>query len=165
MSISRHSPNLDPLSRLGFPPCSTNSNQAILAIMTASSVDCAWLVDRLFATGSPHDLLLLDVRPIEKYAEGHVNGAINLTCSNLMLRRLKKGNLALSVLVNGDEAKAKFAARRKSHYVVLYDENSSSSELIDLIATKLRDESLNQIRILEGAPRASPRGNCSPFTL
>ena len=133
--------------------------------MTASSVDCAWLVDRLFATGSPHDLLLLDVRPIEKYAEGHVNGAINLTCSNLMLRRLKKGNLALSVLVNGDEAKAKFAARRKSHYVVLYDENSSSSELIDLIATKLRDESLNQIRILEGAPRASPRGNCSPFTL
>jgi rhodanese-related sulfurtransferase len=112
------------------------------------SVDVSWLVDHLLA-GS--ECLLVDVRPAHKFVQGHVDGAVNLTCSNLMMRRLRKGNLSLSVLVHGEDAKAKFEEKMKRRYVVLYDHDQGTSELLVLITKRLEHECSSQIKVLEGA--------------
>jgi dual specificity MAP kinase phosphatase len=110
-------------------------------------VDVSWLVDHLLA-GS--ECLLVDVRPAHKFVQGHVDGAVNLTCSNLMMRRLRKGNLSLSVLVHGEDAKAKFEEKMKRRYVVLYDHDQGTSELLVLITKRLEHECSSQIKVLEG---------------
>lgn len=71
------------------------------------------------------EVMLLDYRPTTSYNRSHIDGALNLTLPGLLLRRLRKGNVAFKCLIHGDEAKEKFARTCKNVPVVLYDENSS----------------------------------------
>lgn len=136
-----------PPTKSTVAPNLADSTFDLLAVGMGSSVEVTWLVDHLLA-GS--ECLLVDVRPAHKFVEGHVDGAINLTCSNLMMRRLKKGNLSLSVLVHGEDAKATFEEKKKRRYVVLYDHDNATSEMLVLITKRLEREGSSQVKILEG---------------
>ena len=96
-------------------------------------------------------LLLIDCRTVNEYAKGHIEGAISLFISSLMLRRLKKGNIPLKNFINSDIAKEKFEDRASYEKVVLYDEDTTdivSDGIIDVLAKKLMES--NTIVLLKG---------------
>lgn len=77
-------------------------------------------------------LLLIDCRPYSEYSKGHIEGAINISVpSQLMLRRLLKGNVPVNNFINSEISKQKFAERRRYEQIVVYDENSFSDNVND----------------------------------
>lgn len=102
-------------------------------------------------------VVLLDCRPQNDFVRSHIQGAINISLPNLMLRRLRKGNLKTSCLIQNNEAKETFNRLWKSHKIVIYDEcttdtNSNPSNVVDLLMKKLRQDGAN-VSCLAGAWR------------
>lgn len=102
-------------------------------------------------------VVLLDCRPQNDFVRSHIQGAINISLPNLMLRRLRKGNLKTSCLIQNNEAKETFNRLWKSHKIVIYDDcttdtNSNPSNVVDLLMKKLRQDGAN-VSCLEGAWR------------
>ncbi len=98
------------------------------------------------------NLLLIDCRPFSEYCQAHIEGAINLAISDLMLRRLKKGNMPLSNLLNSDAAKKKFSKRSEVERIVVCDsfsrkESLNNSVVLFLLSTLSED---NRVCLLEG---------------
>lgn len=90
-------------------------------------------------------LLLLDCRSCGDYSKSHIVGAVNVTLPSLMLKRLKKGTLNISCVIQNNEAKEKFNKNYKTHLLVLYDEcstdlNANPSGVLSLLVKKLKDD-------------------------
>lgn len=116
-------------------------------VMKMSAEFCSpeWLIDSL---RSGEKVLVLDCRPQNDFVRSHIQGAINISLPNLMLRRLRKGNLKTSCLIQNNEAKEAFNKLWKSHKIVIYDEcttdlNSNPSTVVDLLMKKLRQDGGN----------------------
>jgi len=71
--------------------------------------------------GTP--LLLVDVRPYSAFALSHIAGAINVRLSNILMRRLAQGKIAVEDLLN-DAHKAVFHRLADTVPVVVYDERA-----------------------------------------
>ena len=114
-----------------------------------TSEEASWLYYQLEHEA---DLLLIDCRPFAEYCKAHIEGAINLAISDLMLRRVKKGNMPLSNLTNSDASKEKFVKRAEFERIVIYDSNSKKDELnnnvVKFLLTKLSEGS--KVCFLEG---------------
>ncbi|GFR88912.1 dual specificity protein phosphatase [Elysia marginata] len=100
-------------------------------------------------------LLLIDCRSQSEYTRAHVRGAINISLPSLMLKRLKRGNLNISSVIQNNEAKERFTKSSKSASVVLYDEcstdlNSNPSAVINLLVKKLRQDGCRASFLLGG---------------
>lgn len=113
--------------------------------MSADLCSPEWLIDSL---RSGEKVLVLDCRPQNDFVRSHIQGAINISLPNLMLRRLRKGNLKTSCLIQNNEAKEAFNKLWKSHKIVIYDEcttdlNSNPSTVVDLLMKKLRQDGGN----------------------
>ncbi|XP_061178943.1 dual specificity protein phosphatase 7-like [Saccostrea echinata] len=126
-------------------------------VMKMSGEFCSpeWLRESLRAG---EKVLLMDCRPQNDYVRSHIKGAINVTLPNLMLRRLKKGNLKISCLIQNNEAKETFNRLWKTHKIVIYDEcttdsNSNPSSVVDLLMKKLRQDGANVSCLTGGFPQ------------
>ncbi|KAM4563171.1 dual specificity protein phosphatase 7-like [Odontesthes bonariensis] len=82
-----------------------------------------WLQLELESGGT--SLLLLDCRSHELHESSHIETAINLGMTGLMLRRFKKGNIPIQTIISKKEDKEKFLRRCKTDTVVLYDESTA----------------------------------------
>ena len=107
---------------------------------------------------SDRSLLLIDCRSQSEYSRAHVRGAINITLPSLMLKRLKRGNLNISSVIQNNEAKERFTKSSKSASVVLYDEcstdlNSNPSAVINLLVKKLRQDGCRASFLLGKLPQ------------
>ncbi|MED6287425.1 Dual specificity protein phosphatase 7 [Characodon lateralis] len=104
-----------------------------------------WLQLELETGGT--SLLLLDCRSHELYESSHIETAINLAMTGLMLRRFKKGNIPIQTVIPKHEDKEKFLRRCKTDTVVLYDESSADwqdsgfpATVLFLLLNKLRED-------------------------
>lgn len=112
------------------------------------SKSAEWLQLEL-ETGGAAGLLVLDCRSHELYESSHVETAINMAVTGLMLRRFRKGNIPVQTVIPKHEDKEKFARRCKTDTVLLYDESSaewpdggssSPTTILFLLLKKLRDD-------------------------
>lgn len=112
------------------------------------SKSAEWLQLEL-ETGGASGLLVLDCRSHELYESSHVETAINMAVTGLMLRRFRKGNIPVQTIIPKHEDKEKFLRRCKTDTVVLYDESgadwqdggsSSLTTVLSLLLKKLRDD-------------------------
>ncbi|XP_060083321.1 dual specificity protein phosphatase 7-like [Ylistrum balloti] len=122
--------------------------------MSGDFVSPDGLVDLFGSSESP---LLLDCRSQADFTRSHIKGAINITLPSLMLRRLKKGNLKLSCVIQNNEAKDKFNKLWKSRNVVLYDDcstdpNSNPSSIVELLLRKLKQDGAKTSILTGGFP-------------
>lgn len=99
------------------------------------------------------ELLLIDCRPFTDYSKAHIEGAINLAISDLMLRRLKKGNMPLANLINSDTSKEKFQRRGEVERIVICDldsrKDSLDNNILKFLLAKLSE--VNRVCFLEGS--------------
>lgn len=113
------------------------------------SEEATWLYYELQQEAN---FLIIDCRPFTEYSRAHIKGAINLAISDLMLRRLKKGNMPLTNLMNSDTSKDKFERRAQFERIVVYDSDSRKETLdnnvIKFLLNKLCDG--NRVCFLEG---------------
>ena len=88
-------------------------------------VDPAWL-----ASANPNQILLLDARTAEEYANGYIQESVHICCVGVVLRRLRNGSLKVDSLLNCDEDKQKYHTAKQSEglCVVVYDQNSTSAD-------------------------------------
>eukprot|EP00794_Sanderia_malayensis_P006175 gene6175-6888_t len=98
------------------------------------------------------EILIIDCRPFAEYCKAHIEGAINLAISDLMLRRLKKGNMPISNLLNSDVSKKKFSRRSEVERIVICDSYSCkekiNNDVILFLLSKLCEE--NRVCLLQG---------------
>lgn len=90
-------------------------------------------------------VILLDCRPQVDFCRAHIRGAINVTLPTLMIKRLKRGSLNVTSVIQNNEAKERFTKLCKSHVIVLYDDcstdlNANPSSVLTLLVKKLRQD-------------------------
>jgi dual specificity MAP kinase phosphatase len=93
-------------------------------------------------------VLILDCRSQSDYARCHIRPAINISLPSLMQKRLKRGNLNISSVIQNNEAKERFSRAYLTHQIVLYDEcstdlNANPSAVLALLVKKLRQDGCN----------------------
>ncbi|XP_017265143.1 dual specificity protein phosphatase 7 [Kryptolebias marmoratus] len=112
------------------------------------SKSAEWLRLELESRGASGPLVL-DCRSHELYESSHVETAINMAVTGLMLRRFRKGNIPVQTIIPKHEDKEKFMRRCKTDTVVLYDESSADwqdggpcppTTILFLLLKKLRDD-------------------------
>jgi protein-tyrosine phosphatase len=88
-------------------------------------VDPAWL-----ASANPSQILLLDARAVDEYADGYIRESVHICCVGVVLRRLRNGSLKVESLLNCPEDKQKYEVAKASEAVcvVVYDQNSTNAE-------------------------------------
>ena len=94
----------------------------------------------LLETGNS-GVLLLDCRGPNEFNTSHIQGSLHVLIPNLLLRRLKKGNLTVASVV-ATEVRDSFLSRWQRELVVLYDDSSCGKDLcpnseISLLIQKL----------------------------
>ena len=122
----------------------------MISLSKVSGEDPNWLFAQYQQGAS---LLVIDCRPFTDYSKAHIEGAINISVSSLMLRRLKKGNVPIKNFINSDRAKEKYHTRGQVEKIILYDEDStfenfSENLVLDFLQAKLSED--NSIAILSG---------------
>lgn len=110
--------------------------------MMGENATALWLAQRL---DSGEEVLVLDCRTPEEFDASHIEGAIHVTIPTLMMRRLKKGNLAIASVIGCSEGKERFKSKCRTQAVVCYDEGTSDLEanptsVVSLLVKRLRDE-------------------------
>ncbi|XP_066565949.1 dual specificity protein phosphatase 7 [Amia ocellicauda] len=93
--------------------------------MEALARSPAWLCAEL-DSGPQARVLVLDCRPREHYEEGRVAGAISVAIPSILLRRLKRGQLAMPSLIRCPQERQGFASRCATHAILLYDEGQEA---------------------------------------
>lgn len=104
------------------------------------------------------NILILDVRDVQKFNEGSIVSAINVFCCGaLILRRLKKGNTSVESLLSCEEDKQKFNTARDNETVkvVVYDQDSTDStavkaDSLSAILLKKLSREVKNVCFLEG---------------
>ena len=129
---------------------STVETQSMPVASTKESIACmsppslAELMER-----KPDELLLIDCRNFIDYNSNHILGALNISCTNrIMRRRLVDGKVTINDLVSGgDEAKKLYKEKEDGNTtMVLYDENAinvaslSNDHSLKLLANKLHSQ-------------------------
>lgn len=96
------------------------------------TVAAEWLAQRV--SDYPSQVLLLDARTADLYGRGCISGAVHTYCNGMILRRLRNGGLKIESLLNVEEDKSKYALAKESERlcVVIYDQNSSTTEQLAL---------------------------------
>eukprot|EP00795_Rhopilema_esculentum_P002428 gene2428-18082_t len=116
---------------------------------TCTSEEPSWLYCQL---DQGANLLIIDCRPFSEYCQAHIEGAINLQISDLVLRRLRKGNISLSTLLNSDASKEKFQRRAQFERIIICDSNSKRDNLqnnvLKFLISKLSEDC--RVCFLEG---------------
>lgn len=110
--------------------------------MMGENATALWLAQHL---DGGEDVLVLDCRSPEDFDASHIAGAIHVTIPTLMMRRLKKGNLAIASVIGCSEGKERFKSKCRTQAVVCYDENTSDVEVnptsvVSLLVKRLSDE-------------------------
>ena len=127
---------------------STSNDLEVRPVNMVLSEDPSWLYSQMEQDAK---LLLIDCRPFSEYCQAHIEGAINLAISDLMLRRLKKGNMPLSNLCS-DASKKKFSLRSGVERIVICDSDSQKGDLrnavVNFLLSKLSED--NRVCFLEG---------------
>ncbi|KAK2187551.1 hypothetical protein NP493_162g05020 [Ridgeia piscesae] len=88
-----------------------------------------WLSEQLECGRESPGVLLLDCRAPNDYNASHVVGALHVAIPPLLLRRLKKGNLAVSTVISGNEGRDQFALRCRDETLIVYDDSSSETNV------------------------------------
>ena len=91
------------------------------------AVSASWLAQRV----AQENVVLLDVRSSDAFnSQGYIAGAINVSCTGILLRRLKKGNISVESLLNDKEDKRKYETSKQSESVpvVVCDCSSASTD-------------------------------------
>ncbi|XP_059138786.1 dual specificity protein phosphatase 7-like [Physella acuta] len=101
------------------------------------------------------NVIIIDCRPQSEFARAHVRGSINITLPTLMLKRLKRGNLNVSSIIQNNEAKERFSKYSKTASIILYDDcstelNANPSSVINLLVKKLRQDGCRSSFLLGG---------------
>ncbi|CAL1526254.1 unnamed protein product [Lymnaea stagnalis] len=101
------------------------------------------------------NVLIIDCRSQSDYSRSYVRGAINITLPSLMLKRLKRGNLNISSVIQNNEAKERFSKYSKTATIILYDDcstdlNANPSSVINLLVKKLRQDGCRASFLLGG---------------
>ena len=136
-------------ARRGINPSSLKY-KLIMGSSKYNGEDPQWLFAQ-YQNGS--NLLLVDCRPLGDYSKAHIEGAINISIPALMLRRLKKGNMALKNFINSKPAVEKYDMRFTAERVVLYDDNSYADSFTENPTLQYLQEKLgedNFVTILNG---------------
>ncbi|XP_076468613.1 dual specificity protein phosphatase 6-like [Babylonia areolata] len=113
--------------------------------------DCCFSPERLLdeirgGSGSGNStVVIVDCRPQADFVKAHIRQAINISLPSLMQKRLKRGSLNLSTVIQNNEAKERFSRCCKSQQVVMYDECTTDlaanpSSVLSLLVKKLRQD-------------------------
>jgi len=99
-------------------------------------------------------VLILDCRSQSDFQNGHIQGAMHVNLPPLLLRRLKKGSLAVATAVQGNDMKEKFSSECNYKEVIVYeaescDINANCNNLLPLIHQKLVQENC-KVKLLSG---------------
>ena len=118
-------------------PCLDNENFIMTVFLGPE-----WIAQEL---RNDIEMLVLDVRSHSDFQASHIRGAINVSIPTLMLRRLKKGNLTVSSVIQSNEGKEKFNQMSKTHTIVVYDDcttdtNTNPTSVLNLLSRKLRED-------------------------
>lgn len=123
--------------------------------MSCDSPDCCSperLRDEIRSNGK---IIVLDCRSQVDYSRSHIRPAINISLPSLMQKRLKRGNLNISSVIQNNEAKERFSRAYLTHQIVLYDDcstdlNANPSAVITLLVKKLRQDGCNVAFLIGG---------------
>lgn len=104
--------------------------------MICEEKSSAWLSNQLLRCSD--QLLVVDVRQRGEFDRGHIVGAINLSCtSELILRRVKRGNFSLDRLLHTETEKARFALSGESTVIVYDSVPSPQGEIMSVLCNRL----------------------------
>lgn len=124
----------------------------IESFLNMDEVTSEWLTNGL----KLDTVLVLDCRSQQDFLNGHIEGSMNVNLPPLLLRRLKKGNLAVSAAVQGNAMKDRFNSECNYKDIVIYESessdvnsNSSTSNLLTLLHEKLVKENY-KVKVLAG---------------
>lgn len=102
---------------------STNSN--VNAVFSARTMQTQELASRMHKSRT---VLVLDCRPFVSYNIAHIQGAINVNCSDRFnRRRLQQGKASIVDLVSSKEGKDMFK-KRSSKEIVIYDDHTKDAQ-------------------------------------
>lgn len=109
-----------------------------------------WLIDGL----KRDTVLILDCRSQKDFQDGHIANAMNVNLPPLLMRRLKKGNMAASSAIQDNSMKDKFTSECNYKDIVMYecmacDVNANNSTLLSMLYEKLMKE-LCRVKVLSG---------------
>ena len=71
---------------------------------------------------------LIDIRPRSEFNSNHINSAVNIHCSPLLIRRFQRGRKAIENMFMSDEVKRKLQ-RDTCQIVILYDADSYEGKI------------------------------------
>lgn len=123
----------------------------IESLLKMDEASAEWLVNGL----KLETVLVLDCRSQQDYQNGHVEGSMNVNLPPLLMRRLKKGNLAISAAIQDCEMKERFSSECNYKDIVMYEYASTdlnantSSGLLTLLHNKLVKENY-KVKVLAG---------------
>ena len=105
-------------------------------------ISADWLREQISVGKKP---LLLDCRSQADFRDLHIEDAISVApmTTSLIWRRLRKGSLSITSVIQSNEGKEKFNRRCQSHTIVLYDDSTldtKPNQMIMLLHKKLEDE-------------------------
>lgn len=72
--------------------------------------------------------LLFDIRGMSAYNASHLPGALSASCSGMLQRRLQKGSLGVSDLINKNNRPLFARCKRDGVAMVVYDQSTSSTD-------------------------------------
>lgn len=99
-----------------------------------------------------NDLIVIDVRPYSAFALSHILHAVNVRLSNILMRRLAQGKIAVEDLLQ-EPHKSAFLNRAARSLVVVYDERAT-------MPLDQQDTKMIVISALRSAGRRTSRLNC-----
>ncbi|XP_015832988.1 dual specificity protein phosphatase 10 isoform X2 [Tribolium castaneum] len=121
-----------PSVSLPTSPCAESATlQRALVLKKVKTLDPDGLKVKLEAARhGPKSFIVLDCRPFISYNVNHINGAININCSDRFnRRRLQQGKATLADLATTREGKD-VLKRRAFKEVIVYDDNTCDKERI-----------------------------------
>ncbi len=92
-------------------------------------VDASWV-----SLQDPQSILMLDTREVSLYNAGFVPGSVNISCTGMILRRLKSGSLKVECLLNLQDDKEKLELAKESENVRVVVCDGQTRSLDDLPA-------------------------------
>lgn len=127
------------------PSTTTTTTMTTTMSGEALHVDCL-TPERLREEMRSHGkIIIVDCRSQTEFVRAHVRQAISISLPSLMQKRLKRGSLSVSSVIQNNEAKERFSRCCKSHLVVLYDESSSDlnanpASVLSLLVKRMRQD-------------------------
>ena len=158
-----------PSVSLPTSPCAESATlQRALVLKKVKTVDPDGLKVKLEAARQgPKTFVVLDCRPFISYNVNHINGAINVNCSDRFnRRRLQQGKATLADLATTREGKD-ILKRRAFKEVIVYDDNTCDKEritaaqpLLLVLSSLVEDNKEPSLLIGEFLLSPRPRSSC-----